>query len=68
MEVCTKLFNMLVEFNVWMFGATAMGLSQDTPLAHFWAWARTLQLADGPDEVIATSTIARVVFDVPFLV
>jgi acyl-CoA dehydrogenase len=51
-----------------MFGATAMGLSQDTPLAHFWAWARTLQLADGPDEVIATSTIARVVFDVPCLV
>ena len=29
----------------------AMGLSQDTPLAHFWAWARILQFADGPDEV-----------------
>jgi alkylation response protein AidB-like acyl-CoA dehydrogenase len=29
----------------------AMGLSQDTPLAHFWTWARILQYADGPDEV-----------------
>ncbi len=29
----------------------AMGLSQDTPLAHFWCWARILQLADGPDQV-----------------
>ena len=29
----------------------AMGLSQDTPLAHFWTWARILQFADGPDEV-----------------
>lgn len=29
----------------------AMGLSQDTPLAHLWVWARVLQLADGPDEV-----------------
>jgi acyl-CoA dehydrogenase len=28
-----------------------MGLSQDTPLAHLWANARVLQLADGPDEV-----------------
>ena len=29
----------------------AMGLSQDTPLAHFWCWARILQFADGPDQV-----------------
>jgi acyl-CoA dehydrogenase family protein 10 len=29
----------------------AMGLSQDTPLAHFWCWARVLQFADGPDQV-----------------
>ena len=29
----------------------AKGLSQDTPLAHFWCWARILQLADGPDQV-----------------
>lgn len=29
----------------------AMGLSQDTVLAHFWCWARVLQFADGPDQV-----------------
>lgn len=28
-----------------------MGVSQDTPLASMWADMRTLQLADGPDEV-----------------
>jgi acyl-CoA dehydrogenase len=28
-----------------------MGLSQDTFLAHAYAWARVLRLADGPDEV-----------------
>ena len=27
------------------------GLSQDFPLAHFYAWARVLELADGPSEV-----------------
>jgi acyl-CoA dehydrogenase len=27
------------------------GVSQDFPLAQFYAHARTLQLADGPDEV-----------------
>jgi acyl-CoA dehydrogenase len=27
------------------------GVSQDTVLAQFWAGARTLRLADGPDEV-----------------
>lgn len=31
------------------FGAA--GLSQDTPLAHHYAHARTLRLVDGPDEV-----------------
>lgn len=29
----------------------AAGLSQDTPLAHLYAYARTLRLADGPDQV-----------------
>ena len=28
-----------------------MGVSQDTPLADFWVYARTIRLADGPDEV-----------------
>jgi acyl-CoA dehydrogenase len=29
----------------------AKGVCQDTPLAQMWAGARTLRLADGPDEV-----------------
>jgi len=29
----------------------AKGVSQDTFLAHAWASARSLRLADGPDEV-----------------
>jgi acyl-CoA dehydrogenase len=29
----------------------AVGLSQDTPLVHFFSYARTLRLADGPDQV-----------------
>ena len=28
-----------------------MGVCQDTPLSHFWIYARALRLADGPDEV-----------------
>jgi acyl-CoA dehydrogenase len=27
------------------------GVAQDFPLAQFWTYARTLRLADGPDEV-----------------
>jgi len=38
------------------FGAA--GVSQDFPLAYFWAQARTLRIADGPDEVHAR-TIGR---------
>ena len=36
----------------------AMGLSSDRPLAQFFAWARILRLADGPDEV-HTSAIGK---------
>ncbi|XP_047315560.1 probable acyl-CoA dehydrogenase IBR3 [Impatiens glandulifera] len=36
----------------------AAGLSQDTVLAHQWATARTLRIADGPDEV-HLGTIAK---------
>jgi acyl-CoA dehydrogenase len=28
-----------------------MGMSNDTPMAHMFVWARNLRLADGPDEV-----------------
>lgn len=28
-----------------------MGVCQDTPLAGFWAYGRTIRIADGPDEV-----------------
>lgn len=34
------------------------GVSQDTPLAQFWIYARSLRIADGPDEVHLAS-IAR---------
>jgi acyl-CoA dehydrogenase len=37
----------------------AAGLSQDTPLAHLWASARTLRFADGPDEVHKRSLARR---------
>ena len=39
------------------------GVSQDTPLARFYAGARTLRLVDGPDEVhlrtVAKAELAR---------
>jgi acyl-CoA dehydrogenase len=37
----------------------AAGVGQDTPLAHLWAAARTLRLADGPDEVHKRSLARR---------
>jgi acyl-CoA dehydrogenase len=37
----------------------AAGVSQDFPLAHLWAAARTLRLADGPDEVHKRSLARR---------
>jgi acyl-CoA dehydrogenase len=37
----------------------AAGVSQDTPLAMLWAHARTLQIADGPDEVHRRSVARR---------
>ncbi|XP_019850051.1 PREDICTED: acyl-CoA dehydrogenase family member 10 [Amphimedon queenslandica] len=33
----------------------ALGLSEDVPLAQFFAWSRILRFADGPDEVHKTS-------------
>jgi acyl-CoA dehydrogenase len=37
----------------------AAGVSQDTPLAALWSQARTLRLADGPDEVHRASLAKR---------
>jgi acyl-CoA dehydrogenase len=37
----------------------AAGVSQDFPLAALWAAARTLRLADGPDEVHRRSLARR---------
>ncbi|GAA0722894.1 acyl-CoA dehydrogenase family protein [Dactylosporangium roseum] len=37
----------------------AAGVSQDTPLAALWSHARTLRLADGPDEVHRASLARR---------
>ncbi len=37
----------------------AAGVSQDTPLAALWAAARTIRLADGPDEVHKRSLARR---------
>jgi acyl-CoA dehydrogenase len=37
----------------------AGGISQDYPLAHLWASARTLRFADGPDEVHKRSLARR---------
>jgi acyl-CoA dehydrogenase len=39
----------IVDRAIQLFGGA--GVCQDTPLAHFFAAARTLRLADGPDEV-----------------
>lgn len=48
-----RMAKAVVDRAIQSFGA--MGLSQDTPLAHFWTWARILQFADGPDEVHLTA-------------
>ncbi|WP_433057756.1 acyl-CoA dehydrogenase family protein [Dactylosporangium sp. CS-033363] len=40
-------------------GYGAAGVSQDTPLAALWSSARTLRLADGPDEVHRASLARR---------
>ena len=45
-----------------VFGAA--GVSDDTPLAYFYAWARILRIVDGPDAV-HRRTIARVELERP---
>ena len=44
-----------------------MGVSGDTPLAGFFTYARTIRLADGPDEVhmyqLGRNTVKQIVGD-----
>jgi acyl-CoA dehydrogenase len=54
--VAARLQSRVVDRAIQVFGA--MGLSPDTPLAHFWSWGRAMHLMDGPDEV-HLRTVAR---------
>ena len=36
----------------------ALGVSQDSPLAHWYAYARSLRIADGPD-IVHLETVAK---------
>lgn len=36
----------------------ALGVSQDSPLAHWYAFARSLRIADGPD-IVHLETVAK---------
>ncbi|XP_077787298.1 acyl-CoA dehydrogenase family member 10 [Podarcis muralis] len=47
--VAPRMALRVVDRAIQAFGAA--GLSNDQPLAQFFAWARALRLADGPDEV-----------------
>ena len=50
--VATAVIDRAIE----VFGAA--GVSDDTPLAYFYAWARVLRIVDGPDAV-HRRTVAR---------
>ncbi|HKX82695.1 MAG TPA: acyl-CoA dehydrogenase family protein, partial [Pyrinomonadaceae bacterium] len=54
--VVPKVAQRVIDRAIQVFGGA--GVSQDTPLAQFWIYARTLRLADGPDEV-HSETIAK---------
>ena len=47
--VVPQMAQKIVDRAIQIFGGA--GVSQDFPLAHFWIIARTLRIADGPDEV-----------------
>ncbi|MGB7070223.1 MAG: acyl-CoA dehydrogenase family protein [Pyrinomonadaceae bacterium] len=47
--VVPKMAQKVIDRAIQVFGAA--GVSQDTPLAQLWTFARTLRIADGPDEV-----------------
>jgi acyl-CoA dehydrogenase len=54
--VVPRVVQKVVDRAIQVFGGA--GVSQDLPLAQYWTYARTLRLADGPDEVHLES-IAR---------
>ncbi|MBB2946973.1 acyl-CoA dehydrogenase [Actinoplanes lutulentus] len=56
--VATRVIDRAIE----VFGGA--GVSDDTPLAYFYAWARVLRIVDGPDAV-HRRTIARQEFQRP---
>lgn len=47
--VAANLQTRVADRAIQVFGA--MGLTDDTPLAHLWSWGRALRFIDGPDEV-----------------
>src|ERR1700754_1567591 len=47
--ICPRMACQVIDRAIQIHGGG--GVSQDFPLAYFYAWARTLRLADGPDEV-----------------
>src|SRR5690606_17242459 len=51
-RVATTVIDRAIE----VFGG--VGISDDTPLAYFYAWARALRIVDGPDAV-HRRTVAR---------
>lgn len=54
--VVSRLQTEVLDRAIQVFGA--MGLTDDTPLAHLWTWGRALRFVDGPDEV-HLRTVAR---------
>ncbi|MEM0993467.1 MAG: acyl-CoA dehydrogenase family protein [Bacteroidota bacterium] len=47
--VCPQMVCNVVDRAIQAFGG--MGVCQDTPLAGYWIYGRTIRIADGPDEV-----------------
>jgi acyl-CoA dehydrogenase len=54
--ICPRMACTVIDRAIQVHGGG--GVSDDFPLAYFYAWARTLRLADGPDEV-HLRTVAR---------
>ena len=54
--VCPRVACAVIDRAIQVHGGA--GMSDDTPLAAFYVWARALRLADGPDEV-HLRTVAR---------